>query len=239
MHLPERISLAHWLAWLRLNRCAVLLAGLILFILLFPFTTSRALDRLLVNALLLWVLIVARWALSPHRRVGALVLVLAGALVGVYVAVLLGAHRLAPLVTVLYAAVEAVLTIALVSYVLDAGRVTADKVFGAIAAYVLLAMLFASLFAVLLLADPAALRGSADDDDRLGWFELFYFSVTMLTSTGFGDIVPANDRARAVIVVAQITGTMYVAFLIARLANYYPAQRRVRAAQDSKQPPAG
>jgi hypothetical protein len=236
MELPERGNLAYWLAWLRLNRCAVLLAGLILFILLFPFTTSRALDRLLVNALLLGVLIVARWALSPHRRIGAPAVLFACALACVYVAVLLGVAGLAPLVTVLYAALEATVTIALMSYVLDAGRVTADKIFGAIAAYVLLAMLFASLFAMLLLADPGALRGSSDSDDRLGWFDLFYFSVTMLTSTGFGDIVPVNDRARALVVVAQITGTMYVAFLIARLANLYPAERRPRPRPDQGGP---
>lgn len=226
MELPERTGLAHALAWLRLNRCAVLLGGLVLFILLFSVTGVHSTGRVGVNVLLLGVLILARWALSPHRRVGRHTLLVVGVLVGVYVAVLAGVGWLWPVLLVLYAVLAAVVTGALIVYVLDTGRVTSDKIFGAIAAYVLLAMLFASLFAILLLFEPDAVRSSADDDDHLGWFELFYFSVTMLTSTGFGDIVPMNDRARALIVVAQITGTMYVAFLVARLVNMYPQGRR-------------
>ena len=52
-----------------------------------------------------------------------------------------------------------------------------------------------------------------------------YFSFTVLTSTGFGEITPATPMARALIVVEQVPGVMYVAFLIARLANMYGTSR--------------
>ena len=48
-----------------------------------------------------------------------------------------------------------------------------------------------------------------------------YFSFTVLTSTGFGEITPVTDMARALIVIEQVLGVMYVAFLVARLANLY------------------
>ena len=48
-----------------------------------------------------------------------------------------------------------------------------------------------------------------------------YFSFTVLTSTGFGEITPVTKMARAVIVIEQVLGVMYVAFLVARLANLY------------------
>jgi hypothetical protein len=48
-----------------------------------------------------------------------------------------------------------------------------------------------------------------------------YFSFTVLTSTGFGEITPVTGMARALIVIEQVLGVMYVAFLIARLANRY------------------
>jgi hypothetical protein len=48
-----------------------------------------------------------------------------------------------------------------------------------------------------------------------------YFSFTVLTSTGFGEITPVTRMARALIVVEQVMGVMYVAFLVARLANLY------------------
>jgi hypothetical protein len=215
-------ELLHALAWLRINRCALLLAGLILFIVGFPFTSSGTGGRVAVNLWLLAVLLAGRWALDPHRRIGWLPWALVGGIACAYVAVFAGVRGAGTVVTLGYAALEALITVALLAYVLDAGRVTADKIFGAISAYILLGMLFASLFTLLLLFDAAALRSSIDDDGRMGWFDLFYFAMTVLTSTGFGEIVPANDRGRALVIITQITGTMYVAFLVARLANLYP-----------------
>ena len=46
-------------------------------------------------------------------------------------------------------------------------------------------------------------------------------SFTVLTSTGFGEITPATRMARSLIIIEQVLGVMYVAFLIARLANLY------------------
>ena len=37
-----------------------------------------------------------------------------------------------------------------------------------------------------------------------------------MTSTGFGEITPTTHQARSPIVVEQVLGVMYVAFLIAR-----------------------
>jgi hypothetical protein len=48
----------------------------------------------------------------------------------------------------------------------------------------------------------------------------------VLTSTGFGDIVPLSPQARAVCIVEQLTGALFVAILIARLAGVYPPRPR-------------
>ncbi len=55
-----------------------------------------------------------------------------------------------------------------------------------------------------------------------------YFSFTVLTSTGFGEITPATPMARSLIVIEQVLGVMYVAFLIARLANLYGSPKPLR-----------
>jgi hypothetical protein len=44
----------------------------------------------------------------------------------------------------------------------------------------------------------------------------------VLTSTGFGDITPLTRAARGVCMLEQITGALFVAILIARLAGVYP-----------------
>jgi Na+/citrate or Na+/malate symporter len=58
-------------------------------------------------------------------------------------------------------------------------------------------------------------------NEHLDWATLMYFSFTVLTSTGFGEITPVTKMARALIIIEQVLGVMYVAFLIARLANLY------------------
>jgi hypothetical protein len=52
--------------------------------------------------------------------------------------------------------------------------------------------------------------------------DLVYFSFTVLTSTGFGDIVPVLRYARGLCVFEQLTGALFLAILIARLAGIYP-----------------
>jgi Na+/citrate or Na+/malate symporter len=64
-------------------------------------------------------------------------------------------------------------------------------------------------------------------DGRLNWSDLMYFSFTVLTSTGFGEITPATPFARALIIIEQVLGVMYVAFLVARLANMYGGEKRL------------
>jgi hypothetical protein len=51
--------------------------------------------------------------------------------------------------------------------------------------------------------------------------DALYFSFTVLTSTGFGDIVPLTRQARSVCVIEQVTGALFVAILIARVAGVY------------------
>ena len=51
--------------------------------------------------------------------------------------------------------------------------------------------------------------------------DLLYFSFTVLTGTGFGDIVPVLRQSRALCVVEQVVGALFLAVLIARLAGRY------------------
>ena len=117
----------------------------------------------------------------------------------------------------------------LLRYVLDRRPITTDKVFGAVAAYILIALSFASLFGLLQVFEPHAFHATHGHgpEGRLNWSDLMYFSFTVLTSTGFGEITPATPFARALIVIEQVLGVMYVAFLVARLANMYGREKRL------------
>lgn len=109
----------------------------------------------------------------------------------------------------------------LLRYVFQPAVMTQDKLFGAAAAYLLIGVLWAYGYAVVGYFYPGSFLvvGQAG---RLVYADALYLSVTVLTSTGFGDITPLTRQARGICMVEQITGALFVAILIARLAGVYP-----------------
>ena len=210
------------IAYMRRNRCGVLLAALCLFILINPLVAGSFAAVFLALAVVV-ILMLAMWALRARRATLVALGLLALFTVNAVAVDRLGEHWLRPATLLITALFLGGVTAGLLYYVLDRRPITADKVFGAVAAYVLIAFTFASLFAWLQHLQPHAFHAApvhAPDED-LDWPTMMYFSFTVLTSTGFGEITPVTRMARSLIIIEQILGVMYVAFLIARLANLY------------------
>ena len=53
---------------------------------------------------------------------------------------------------------------------------------------------------------------------------LDYFSFVTMTTLGYGDIAPASDSARAMVMIQAVTGQVYLAVLVARLVGINIAQ---------------
>jgi hypothetical protein len=123
------------------------------------------------------------------------------------------------------AALDFATIVYLLRYVFRPEVMTTDKLFGAAAAYLMLGSLWATLYALTNLFYPGSFVGLGETHNS-NLSDFLYFSYTVLTSTGFGDIVPKSPQARAVCNVEQLTGGLYVAILIARLAGVYPPMRR-------------
>jgi Ion channel len=218
----------HRIAWLRRNRCSVLLVAVCLLILANPLFGSTLGGHKALSVVLLLILLLATWALRVRRA--GLLAVLALALVSIAVVIVVPSdeHWLRPVANGTMALFTGAVTVALLRYVLDWHLITTDKVFGAVAAYVLIAIAFACLFCMLQYIETKAfyIAQPNDPDGRLSWSDSMYFSFTVLTSTGFGEITPVTDMARSLIVIEQVLGVMYVAFLVARLANLYGLNQR-------------
>ena len=109
----------------------------------------------------------------------------------------------------------------LLHYVLRRDVMTADKLYGAVSAYVLIAILWSFLHGVVQYFHPGAYAlGGTPKDLDIG--ELIYFSFTVLSTTGFGDITPMLIQSRFLTMLEMVTGVMYIAILIARLTGVYP-----------------
>ena len=101
--------------------------------------------------------------------------------------------------------------------------ISQDKLFGAVAAYIMIAIFWSYLHALAqyFYPDSYAFQGVPQP---LQTEELIYFSFTVLTTSGFGDIAPANIQARYLTILEMLVGVMFVAILIARLIGVYPGK---------------
>jgi hypothetical protein len=121
-----------------------------------------------------------------------------------------------------------------VRYVLRDTRATVDELFSAAVAFLLLSLAWAAAYWCVEYFVPgsfaiANVRSAAGPT----WYELFYFSVTTLSTTGYGDIVPVSSPARSATILEQLVGVLYVALIISRLVGYSGlVRRRGGAAED-------
>lgn len=118
--------------------------------------------------------------------------------------------------------------------VLRQRTVTAETIRLSISVYLLLGMTWATLYIAIFQFDPSAFdfassspasqRASLDEEHVFSVF--LYFSMTTLTTVGYGDITPRSMGARYAAVAEAVTGPFYLAILVARLVGMYAAGRR-------------
>jgi voltage-gated potassium channel len=108
-------------------------------------------------------------------------------------------------------------------FILRSPRVTSEVLCAAVATHLMLALFWASAYAVVAQLDPDAFQGVRPDRKPLRGFEALYFSVITLATVGYGDIAPVSGPARMLAMMEAIAGTMYMALLVARLVSIYSA----------------
>ena len=98
-----------------------------------------------------------------------------------------------------------------------------ECIFGAICIYLLIGLNWSMIYVLL----ESVLPGSFNLHDvaNLSYGELtarfIYFSFTTLTTTGYGDITPATDIARSIVMLEYGVGVFYLAIMMARLVSAY------------------
>ena len=121
------------------------------------------------------------------------------------------------------------LTVVVLRHVFQAGPVTADRVRGAIGAYVLIGMSWAFIYHFIDLTLPGAFSLSsvrADPADHERQQDLTYFSFVTLTTLGYGDITPIHRSARMFAIIEALIGQLYPATLLARLISQQISSER-------------
>ena len=102
--------------------------------------------------------------------------------------------------------------------------VTIDTIMAGIIIYLLMAGFWAQLYALTLLIDSAAIHYPVPHGGQ-PYMALYYFSVTTLTTAGFGDVVPITDLARILAAYESLLGQVYLAVFIALLMGRHFAEK--------------
>jgi len=209
------------------QRCFWLFAALLLLIVSVPFLEETPYGRIALNVTTLLVLISGAAAIG--RGAGAIVITVLLAMptaVFLFVAVVQGQKHFMIYSQAFGAAFFFAITSYLLSYTLRRDVMTMDKLYGAAAAFLMLGVLWAYLYAILLAFYPGALL--MNGAPMTAWLPstMLYFSFVTLTATGMSDIMPAHPVARTLCAFEMITGVLFIAVLIARLAGSYPPPER-------------
>jgi hypothetical protein len=202
----------------------LLLLGLIL---LFPFLEEGILARTLLGVLFSVVLLVGAFATRQTRRGGIFKLGLALLGVGLqWMALWVESIAILNLAGIAYTASLAVSFSGVLRYILKRGPITADKLHGALAGYIMLAFVWSFVYALVELSSAGSFGPGHLDFLQPGtFFKLIYFSLTTLTTTGYGDVIPLTNHARSLVMVEEFSGVFYVGVVIARFAGLYPSNQ--------------
>ncbi|MGI9540211.1 MAG: potassium channel family protein [Miltoncostaeaceae bacterium] len=109
--------------------------------------------------------------------------------------------------------------VAVISRILGHRRVSFETILGAVCVYLLIGFIFAAAYATI-----EAVSGTgffAQIEDRADRDDLLYYSFTVLTTLGFGDLTAATQFGRAFSVLEAVIGQIFLVTLVARLVGLF------------------
>jgi len=96
--------------------------------------------------------------------------------------------------------------------------VTIQSIYGALSAYIILGLMFASFFAAM---DHLSTTDFFVNKEPANTQTFQYFSFTTLTTLGYGDFTAGESGGRSIAVLEALTGQVFLATLVARLVAAY------------------
>lgn len=112
----------------------------------------------------------------------------------------------------------------LLMYVFKEGPVTWHRIQGAVAAYLLIAIAFSIGYNLIFFLIPGAFKfpDEVPDIGDPGIVNIFYyFSVTTVTTMGYGDITPVHPMARTLAMIEAYLGHLFPTITLARLVSLH------------------
>jgi Ion channel len=205
--------------------------ALVLLLILVTYALSTALTAAWATSLTVAVQIGVVWVTLRAARARRSALLFANAALGVAAAAAIASllvnyqFHTANVVAWVSCALYLAAPVAIVRHLLRRRTVDAETVMGAIAAYLMAGMFFAFLYRAIGLVQPhppffgAQGPGSFSQD--------LFFSFTTLTTTGYGNLVPAGNPGQTFAVLEMLIGQLFLVTAVAKVVSAWrPGQGR-------------
>jgi hypothetical protein len=203
--------------------------ALVLMLLLLTYVLSSALPLspwvaallVAVQGVTVLVTLAASDATEAHRRAAALAASLA---LVIAIGAAIAGGRAGGVPALISAILLATSLVAIVRRLASHDRVTSQTLLGAVSCYVLFGLIYTFIYAALSKLDTQPFLTPAGNHSLS---DFLFFSFTTLTTTGYGDLVPATGLGRALSMLEALSGQLFLVTVVARLvALWIPRSRR-------------
>jgi hypothetical protein len=107
-----------------------------------------------------------------------------------------------------------------IRHIFKEGPVNFYRIQGSIVVYLIMGIVWASLYDLIYQVDPLAFESAKSNHVATESFSQFiYFSFVTLTTLGYGDMVPVNPLAKSLVIFQGMFGMLYPVIMIARLVS--------------------
>lgn len=211
-------------SWLK-SRFVFLLAMLLFMLAVVPFLEGFSGLRALFNIFLSGVLVSAVYALSQKiRHLTAAAVLAIPMLVSVWSDYVVPSDALFIIGRICGIFFIAFTIFHILRHIFQQEEVTRDTIAGATAVYLLFALMWSFIYAVLERAQPGSFATSAAG--ILAERNIFiYFSLVTITTLGYGDIAPVSHIARSMAVLEAVVGQLYLVVLVSWLVGMYVSKK--------------
>ena len=202
-----------------------LLITLLCIFVIAPFVVPYYYGPTILNIVAVAVLLSATYAVSERRLF--LIIGLSLSIISIALTFWLAVTPTHWLVIVAHASLALLIgffAVAILGHVLRSGRVNADKIYGAICAYLLFGYGFAFVFSVIEELQPGSFVSVVPDAARdlvSRAMQMRYFSFVTLATVGYGDVVPHSQLARTAALLEAMFGQFYLVALVGRLVGLH------------------
>jgi voltage-gated potassium channel len=225
------------------RRHSLLLVAIVAFIAVRPVIGESGVARIVFSVALVALLIVALSTIQVEELIGERKRLLAERRRRYLIGLSLAGAAVSARVLTIFWPIHAIYLAGSVCYLLFFGfvawqelravlrqrTITAEAISMSISVYLLMGITWGLLYVVIYDRHPQAFSfaGSTGSLTEQNIFPtLIYFSLTTLSTIGFGDITPVLMQARYAAVAEGIAGQFYMAILVARLVGMYMSQSK-------------